>query len=90
MTAFGSAPLFVALLAVASLWVVLPLAWWARLRTVPVLGPDDRADGVTGALAVVVAARDEASTAADAASLERGARSWLALDHPALEVVVVD
>lgn len=90
MTAFGSAPLFVALLIAAALWVALPLSWWARLRTVPVLGPDDRGHGDLPALAVVVAARDEASSEVDAASLERAARSWLALDHPALEVVVVD
>lgn len=90
MTAFGSAPLFFTLLAAAALWVALPLAWWSRLRTVPVLRPEHPAEAPPPALAVVVAARDEASTEADAASLERAARSWLALDHPALEVVVVD
>ena len=90
MTAFGSVPLFAALLFAAALWVALPLYWWLRVRTVPVLGPDDRVGGTVPALAIVVAARDEASTVADAASLERAARSWLALDHPALEVVVVD
>ncbi len=90
MTAFGSVPLFVALLFAAALWVALPLTWWLRLRTVPVLRPGDHAGDAPPALAVVVAARDEAGNAVDAASLERAARSWLALDHPALEVVVVD
>lgn len=90
MTTFGSGPLFAALLVVAALWVVLPLAWWWRLRTVPVLAPEDLGDAQVPALAVVVAARDEAGTEADAAALEGAARSWLALDHPALEVVVVD
>lgn len=90
MTAFGSVPPFVALLFAAALWVALPLAWWARLRTVPVLGREHAAKGTPPALAVVVAARDEASTEVDAGSLERAARSWLALDHPALEIVVVD
>lgn len=90
MTAFGSVPLFVALMVAAALWVALPLYWWTRLRSVPVLGADARAGGALPALAVVVAARDEAGTAADAAALERAARSWLALEHPALEVVVVD
>jgi hypothetical protein len=90
MTAFGSGPLFAALLVVAALWVVLPLAWWWRFRAMPVLGVDGRGTAEPPALAVVVAARDEASSDADAAVLERAARSWLALDHPALEVVVVD
>jgi hypothetical protein len=90
MTAFGSSWLFAALLLAAALWVGLPLAWWVRLRSVPVLRPVDRGGVPPPALAVVVAARDEAGTEGDAAALERAARSWLALDHPALEVVVVD
>jgi hypothetical protein len=91
---------FWTILAWASLaaWVVLPSWWWWGMRRIPRLGPADAvmrgalgsAGAVPEAVAVVVAARDEARTPASAAALAAAARSWLALDLPVLELVVVD
>ncbi len=80
------------MLAVLGLWLTIPLVWWSRLRRVPVRSTDDPRElgDDPPALAVVVAARDEAGRPAEAAALARAARSWLALDHPRFEVVVVD
>ncbi len=81
-----------AMVVVLATWVTILLAWWSRWRRMPVRTPADP-QGLGAdppALAVVVAARDEASGPADAAALTRAARSWLALDHPGLQVVVVD
>ena len=72
-------------------WSALALIWWRGMRRLAVLAPagdDDGADEPR--VAVVVAARDEASTPEAAASLARAARSWLALEGVSLEVVVVD
>jgi hypothetical protein len=79
-------------------WVALPAWWWWGMRRVPLLAPVDAAEpgapgsanAVPEAVAVVVAARDEARTPASAAALAAAARSWLALDLPGLELVVVD
>jgi hypothetical protein len=51
-------------------------------RTVPRSGPPR--------VAIVVAARDEAGSAAEAAALAAAARGWLELEGVAVEVVVVD
>ncbi|MDF1524233.1 MAG: glycosyltransferase, partial [Trueperaceae bacterium] len=74
------------------LWVAIPAWWWWGLRRVPVRSPRDPrgVDGELPALALVVAARDEAGTPADAAALARAVRSWRALEYPNLEIVVVD
>lgn len=84
-------------------WCVLPALWWWWMRRLPKLRPDGAADGgLLGAvsssrpptdapgLAIVVAARDEAGSAREAAAWVAAARAWLTLDHPALEIVVVD
>lgn len=75
-------------------WVVLPPLWWWGMRRVPWLGPED-ADGAAApsrgpAVALVVAARDEAGTPQAAAALTAAARSWRRLELPDLEIVVVD
>jgi glycosyltransferase involved in cell wall biosynthesis len=54
----------------------------ARLGPVP--GPDDVPDEILPSLSIVVAARNEER------HLEEAVRSWLALDLPRLQVVVVD
>jgi hypothetical protein len=73
-------------------WCTLPVVWWWGMRRVPALGPDDGVldGGARASVAIVVAARDEAGSAAEIEALAAAARGWLALDGVAVEVVVVD
>jgi hypothetical protein len=75
----------------ASVWVWLAVEGWRGWRSVPLLRAQP--DGLAAAgdapatwprVRLVAAARNEAP------GLEAAMRSWLALDYPALEVVVVD
>lgn len=83
-------------LAILAAWLLLAATWWRGLRRLPVLVPTARAAEASPdaaslpSLAVVVAARDEAGSADEAEALARAARSWAALVHPHLEIVVVD
>jgi hypothetical protein len=102
VTAWWVGLAWVALLA----WCTLPPLWWWGMRRVPSLGPGDVGDvGDAGdvddvgavapgsgppTVAIVVAARDEAGSAAEVAALAAAARGWLELEGVAVEVVVVD
>ncbi|HEX2276416.1 MAG TPA: glycosyltransferase [Candidatus Tectomicrobia bacterium] len=75
----------------AAVWVYLAVEGWRAQRSVPVLREQPDRPAAAGDVAaawprvrLVAAARNEAP------GLEAAARSWLALDYPALEVVLVD
>jgi hypothetical protein len=71
------------------LWLVLALEAWRGWRSVPVLRelperPEAHDAGPLPRVSLIAAARNEAPGLADAVS------SWLALDYPALQLVLVD